>query len=129
MSNVVPLVQPEEFPIEAIDDIVIIEQLTEEKSAGGILLQGDARKFPSGRVVAVGPGKTYAFYMDAAGNTLAGKTVPTNLQVGDWVLFGKFNSGGEPIELNGKRYLMCRQGDIAGRSRTGEALRVRLSPE
>lgn len=129
MSNVVPLHQEEKFPIEAIEDIVIVEQLKEDVTSGGIVLPGDHAKFPSGRVVAVGPGRTYAFYMDAAGNTVAGKTIPTVLKVGDWVLFGRYNSGGEPIELDGKRYLMCRQGDIAGVSRSGEPLRVRLSPQ
>jgi len=127
-SNVVPMTQPEEFPLRAIQDIVIIEQLTEEKSAGGIVLTGDAKKFPSGRVVAVGPGRIYSTYLDASGNTLHGHVVPTAVKAGDWVLFGKYNSGGEPIEIEGKRYLMCREGDIAAVSRSGEPLKVRLSP-
>ena len=120
--------QVEEFPIQAISDIVIVEQLLEEKSAGGIVLTGDAKKFPSGRVVAVGPGRIYSTFLDASGNTLHGHLVPCSVKPGDWVLFGKYNSGGEPIELDGKRYLMCREGDIAGVSRSGDPLKVRLSP-
>lgn len=118
---------PEEFPLQAIDDIVVVEQLTEDTSAGGIALVGDHCKFPCGRVVAVGPGRTYAFYMDASGNTMAGHLQPTSLKVGDWVVFGKYNSGGEPILINGKKYLMCRQGDIGLISRDGSAIKVRLA--
>lgn len=118
----------EDFPILPTDDVVIIEQLTEETSAGGIVLTGDAKKFPSGRIVAVGPGRTYDVFMDASGQTMAGKQMPMQLKVGDWVIFGKYNSGGEPIEMDGKRYLMCRERDVGGVSRTGEALKVRLSP-
>ena len=128
-SNVMPIRAEEEFPIIPTDDIVIIEQLTEEKTASGmIILTGDAKKFPSGRVVAVGPGRTYDVYMDASGNTMSGKMMPMQLKVGDWVIFGKYNSGGEPIEIDGKRYLMCRERDVGGKSRTGEPLKVRLSP-
>lgn len=128
-SNVVAI-KPEiaEFPLKAIKDIVIVEQLTEDFSSGGIALVGDDRKMPSGRIVACGPGKTYDYYMDASGNTMAGRTVPMELKVGDWVLFGKYLSGGEPIEIDGKRYLMCRENDIAATSRSGEPMRVRLSP-
>lgn len=124
-EDVLPL--PADFPFEAVQDIVVVEQLKEEKSAGGILLVGADRKFPCGRVVAVGPGRTYAFYMDASGNTLAGQTVPCTVKVGDWVVFGKYNSGGEPIEVDGRKFLMCREGDIGLKSRTGKPHRVKLA--
>lgn len=129
-SNVVVLKpETEEFPLRAIKDIVIVEQLTEDFSQGGIALVGDDRKMPSGRVVACGPGKTYDFFMDASGNTVAGRTIPMEVQVGDWILFGRYNSGGEPIKVaNGKRYLMCREGDIAAISRDGKPVNVRLDP-
>jgi co-chaperonin GroES (HSP10) len=115
-----------EFPLRAIQDIVIVEQLEEEFTQGGIFLPGDHKKFPCGRVVAVGPGRTYSFFMDANGNTQAGQTVPVTLKVGDWVLFGRYNSGGEPIEIDGRKFLMCREGDIAAASVTGDPVKVRL---
>lgn len=115
------------FPLQPVQDIVIVEQLEEDMSEGGIALVGDHRKFPCGRVVAVGPGRTYSFYMDAAGNTQAGHTVPCTLKVGDWVIFGKFNSGGEPISIDGRKFLMCREGDIGAASRDGKPVKVRLA--
>ena len=116
------------FPFDAVQDIVVVEQLQDDTSKGGIVLVGDDRKYPCGKVVAVGPGRTYAFYMDANGNTKAGHTVPCTVKVGDWVAFGRYNSGGEPIEIDDKRYLMCREGDIGLVSKTGEPVRVRLAP-
>jgi len=127
-SNVVPLTQAEEFPLRAISDIVIVEQLKEEVSKGGIFLPGDEAKFPSGRVVAVGPGRIYSTFLDAAGHTQHGHLVPTSLKVGDWVIFGRYNSGGEPITLDGKQYLLCREQDIAAISVSGDPLKVRLNP-
>jgi co-chaperonin GroES (HSP10) len=118
---------PENFPLKAIQDIVIVEQLEEEFTPGGIALVGDHKKFPCGRVVAVGPGRTYSFYMDASGNTQAGHTVPCTLKEGDWVLFGRYNSGGEPIEIDGRKFLMCRENDIAARSQDGNPVKVRLA--
>lgn len=127
-SNVVPIKAVEDFPLQAISDIVIVEQLTEEVTSGGIFLPGDEAKFPSGRVVAVGPGRIYSTFLDAAGHTQHGHLVPTALKVGDWVIFGRYNSGGEPISLNGKQYLLCRENDIAAVSISGDPLKVRLNP-
>lgn len=116
-----------EFPIRPIGDIIIVEQMTEEKTVGGILLTGDHKKFPCGKVVAHGPGRVYTTYLDASGNHLAGQVVPVSVKVGDYVVFGKYNSGGEPIEIEGKKYLLCREGDIGGISTIGDSLRVRLA--
>ena len=116
-----------EFPIRPIGDIIIVEQMTEEKTGGGILLTGDHKKFPCGKVVAHGPGRVYTTYLDASGNHLAGQVVPVSVKVGDYVVFGKYNSGGEPIEIEGKKYLLCREGDIGGISTIGDSLRVRLA--
>jgi len=115
------------FPIQPIGDIIIVEQVTEEKSSGGILLTGDYKKFPCGKVVAHGPGRVYTTYLDASGHHLAGQVVPVSVKVGDYVIFGKYNSGGEPIEIDGKKYLLCREGDIGGISNIGDQLRVRLA--
>lgn len=117
------------FPFRAVEDIVIIERHEREKSLGGIIIADtDVGKYPCGRVVACGPGRTYAWYMDASGNTLAGQQVPMQIKVGDWVVFGRYNSGGEPIEVDGKKYLMCRQNDIGLVALDGEP-EVRLCPQ
>jgi len=128
-SNVVPMQSEEKFPLEPFSDIVVIEQLVHEKSGGGIILPGNGGKFASGRVVAVGPGRVYSDYMDASGTRQFGQIVPTTVKVGDWVCFGKYQSGGEPILLNGKKYLMAREGDLGGRSTSGEPLEIKLSME
>jgi co-chaperonin GroES (HSP10) len=127
-SNVVPLTKEEEkFPLEPFSDIVVIEQLEEEKTKGGLILVGQERKYASGRVVAVGPGRVYSDYMDASGQRQFGQIIPTTVKVGDWVCFGKYQSGGEPILLNGKKYLMAREGDLGGRSVSGEPLEIKLA--
>lgn len=128
-SNVTPLHKEEPFPIEPFSDIVIVEQLTEDKTEGGILLAGDYRKFPAGRVVAVGPGRVYSNYLDASGDHVIGQLIPTTVKVGDYVIFGKYQSGGEPIEWNGKTYLMCRENDLGGRSISGKPVKIRLAAQ
>ena len=125
-SNVVPMQAEEKFPLEPFSDIIVIEQMEEDKSKGGLILVGSERKFPCGRVVAVGPGRVYSDYMDASGTRQFGQLVPTTAKVGDWVTFGKYQTG-EPIELNGKRYLMAREGDLGGRSINGEPLSIKLA--
>lgn len=118
--------QENKFPIEPFGDVVIIEQLQEEVTKGGIVLVGKERKFPSGRVVAVGPGRVYSSFMDASGTQQVGQLIPSTVKVGDYVVFGKYQSGGEPLEINGKVYIMAREGDLGGRSVTGEELKVKL---
>jgi co-chaperonin GroES (HSP10) len=116
-----------DFPIQPVGDIIIVRQIVEETTNGGIILTGDHKKFPCGEVVAHGPGRVYTTYLDASGNHLAGQVVPVSVKVGDYVIFGKYNSGGEPIEIEGVKYLMCREGDIGGISKIGDKLRVRLA--
>lgn len=128
-SNVVPIAEPATFPIEPYEDIVIIEQLVDDRSAGGLILPGGTGEYASGRVVAVGPGRTYSAYFDATGHTQFGFTVPTKSKVGDYVIFGKYQSGGEPIIVDGKKYLMAREGDIGGRSASGAPIKVKRSED
>lgn len=104
----------EDFPLKPISDIVIIERKVEEVSKGGILIVGKERNWPSGRVVAVGPGRVYSSFVDASGHHQVGQFIPTTIKVGDYALFGRFTSGGEPFTLNGKHYVLAREGDIAG---------------
>lgn len=117
------------FPLEPFEDVVVIEQHIEEKSAGGLILAGGAEKLACGHVVAHGPGRTYAAFMDASGNTQFGYRVPISVKIGDFVVFGKYASGGEPLVWNGKKYRMCREGDLAGRTRNGEVIQFRRQAE
>ena len=110
------------FPLEPFEDVVIVEQAKEEVRASGIVLAGGAEKLQCGKVVACGPGRTYAAYADATGNTQFGYLVPTKVKVGDFVIFGKYASGGEPIYHEGKKYLLCREGDLAGRTPNAQAI-------
>lgn len=124
-------VTAEDFPIKPLSDIIVIKQHKEEKSKGGIFLLGDDQKFPCGRVVAVGPGRVYSSYLDASGNHMGGHEVPMRVKVGDWALFGKYQSGGEPVEIAGETYILCREGDLAGISSSGEPVFIQnaLTPE
>jgi len=119
----------ETFPLVPYEDIVVIEQLSEEKSAGGIFLVGKSKEFQSGRVVAVGPGRIYSNFMDASGEHKIGHFVPNPVKVGEYVIFGKYLSGGEPVIINEKKYLMARAGDLGGRSADGKELKIRLATE
>lgn len=116
----------EAFPLRILSDIVVIEQSVEETSKGGIVLLGAERKLPCGRVVAAGPGRVYTSFMDASGHNQAAYFVPTTVKVGDWVTFGRYTTG-EPLELNGKRYIVAREGDLAGVSKDGEPVVLRLA--
>lgn len=128
-TNVQPLKAQATFQIEPFQDVVIIEQLNDDKTAAGILLPGSVGDYQSGRVVAVGPGRVYSTFMDASGNQQVGHFVPTTVRVGDYVIFGKYQSGGEPIMIDGKKYLMCREGDLGGKSASGDPIKVKLAVE
>jgi len=129
-QNVSRMTQPEAaFPIQPYEDVIFVEQEIESKTASGLILAGEFAKLPAGRAVAVGPGRTFQAFMDASGHTSAAVFVPTTTKVGDYVVFGRYQSGGEPLEINGKRYLMCREGDLAGRSADGNPLMVRVIKE
>lgn len=115
-----------EFPFEPMEDIVVVEQLKEEKSAGGILLTASKLStYPCGRVIAVGPGRVFTSYIDASGHHQAGQFIPTRVKVGDWVIWGKYTSGGEPIEWEGRKFVMCREGDLGLKTKDGSAHKVR----
>lgn len=116
----------DDFPLTILSDIVVIEQMVEEKSAGGIIFLGAERKLPCGRVVACGPGRIYTSMMDASGENQIAYFVPMEIKVGDWVTFGRFQTG-EPLELNGKTYIMARAGDIAAVSKSGDPVPLRLA--
>jgi co-chaperonin GroES (HSP10) len=117
------------FPIAPLQDVVIVEQLTEEQNEHGIILPGAAGEYKSGRVVACGPGRVYSTFMDASGNMQVGHFVPMTVKVGDYVIFGKYQSGGEPIIVDGKKYLMCREGDLGGKTVNQKPIKIRIASD
>lgn len=119
----------EGFPLEPYEDVVFVEQTVDEKSAGGILLTGKFQRLPGGYVAAIGPGRWFHPPMDASGSKSGAVFVRTTTQLGDFVVFGRYQSGGEPLEIDGKRYLLCREGDLAGRSVTGAPINVRIAQD
>lgn len=106
------------FPIAPMEDIVIAEQIVQEKTAGGIIIpetaEGQGGKLYYAIVRAVGPGRYYAGVMNALGSMEAAVFVPTTVKVGQMVCFGEYQSGGKPLLLEGKKYLLFRQGDLIG---------------
>lgn len=125
-----PKVEPG-FPIEPFDDVVYVEQVIEEVTKGGIVLPktSDEMKMPQGRVVAVGPGRYYAAAMNASGHMEAAVFVPTKLQVGDRVVWGRYRTGGELVEIQGKRYVSAREGDLGGRILGDEPVTIKVIPQ
>lgn len=96
------------------DDIVVAEEILEEKTAGGIIIPDvqDAQKMRWARVVVQGPGRLME----------DGERVPMWTRPGDVVMFGKYQSGGEPISINGRTYLLFRIGDFVGRRKREDEL-------
>ncbi|ABI83428.1 co-chaperone GroES [Francisella tularensis] len=90
--------------IRPLQDRVLVRRAEEEKkSAGGIILTGNAQEKPSqGEVVAVGNGKK----LDN------GTTLPMDVKVGDKVLFGKYS--GSEVKVGDETLLMMREEDIMG---------------
>jgi chaperonin GroES len=85
------------------DRVVVTRIEAEEKSAGGIIIPDTAKEKPQqGEVIAVGPG----------GRDETGKLIPTDLNVGDRVLFGKWS--GTEVKIDGVEYLIMKESDIMG---------------
>lgn len=117
------------FPLEPFEDCVYIEQVLEEKSKGGLIIANtEHSKMPMGRVVAVGPGKFYYAPFNAAETFASVVFVPTRLKVGDLVAWGRYRTGGEPWEFNGRRIVAAREGDLGGRVIDPTA-DIRLAPQ
>ncbi len=90
--------------IQPLHDRIVVEAAAKEsKSAGGIILPDSAQEKPlSGKVLAVGPGKT----LDS------GTTVRPEVKKGDTVLYGKY--AGTEVKVGGKDYVILRTDDILG---------------
>ncbi|MGD9109922.1 MAG: co-chaperone GroES [Phycisphaerales bacterium] len=90
--------------LRPLEDGVVIKQLeAEEKTAGGIILPDAAKEKPQmGKVVAIGPGKT----LDS------GKTAKMTVKKNDQVIYPKYI--GSDVEIDGDKYIICRESDILG---------------
>jgi len=87
-----------------LHDRVVVERIdAEAKSAGGIIIPDTAQEKPSqGEIIAVGPG----------GRDEAGKLIPSDLNVGDRVRFGKWS--GTEVKIEGQELLIMKESDIMG---------------
>lgn len=88
--------------LRPLHDRVIVKRVEEEtKTAGGIVLPGNAAEKPSrGTVLAVGRGKILE----------NGDVRPLDLKVGDHVLFGKYS--GSEVKIDGDEVLVMREDEI-----------------
>ena len=87
-----------------LHDRVVVKRIdAESKTTGGIIIPDTAKEKPqTGEITAVGPG----------GRDEAGKLIPTDLKVGDKVLFGKWS--GTEVKLDGIELLIMKESDIMG---------------
>ena len=88
--------------LKPLGDKVIVEVLgSQDKSKGGLYLPDSAQEKPQeAKVLAVGSGKFLP----------NGKVVPSDLKVGDTVLFGKYS--GNEVKVDGKELLIINQDDV-----------------
>jgi chaperonin GroES len=85
------------------DQVVLIRQEGELKTAGGIIIPDTAKEKPlEGKLVAVGPGR----------RDRQGKRIPMEVKEGDRVLFGRY--AGTEIKIDGVEHLMMKADDILG---------------
>lgn len=84
-------------------------ELREEVTQGGIVLPdtGEVQALRIGVCVQCGSGEP-----DGQGGEKH-----RFVKRGDFFMFGKYQSGGEPFTINGVRLLLFRQGDVAGKVR------------
>jgi chaperonin GroES len=88
--------------IQPLADRVVVKALEEtEQMKGGLYIPDTAKEKPQqGEVVAVGPGKM----------TDEGKRVPSELNTGDRVLYGKYS--GTEVTVADETYLILRESDV-----------------
>ena len=87
-----------------LHDRVVIERIeADARTAAGIIIPDNAKEKPQqGEVVAVGPG----------GRDESGKLIPTDLNAGDRVLFGKWS--GTEVKIDGVEYVIMNEADVLG---------------
>jgi chaperonin GroES len=85
------------------DRIVVRRSEEEQKTAGGLLLAGNAQEKPvQGEVIAVGNGQVRE----------NGDVRPLDVKVGDKVLFGQY--AGTTVKVDGEELLIMREADVLG---------------
>ena len=85
------------------DRVVVRRKEEEEKTAGGIVLPGNAKEKPSqGEVIAVGNGRI----LDN------GETRAPAVKAGDTVVFGQY--AGNTVKIDGEDLLIMSESDIYG---------------
>lgn len=89
------------------DEVVILRDEESNRTKSGLHVPDSAQKetLPTGKVIAVGPGKLKCC-------TKCGKRIPLELKVGDRVGFRWEAVREIPVE-EGKRVLVCRESDVA----------------
>ena len=88
--------------LRPIRDRIVIRLLEAETATkSGIIIPDAATEKPSqGTVLAAGPGRI----------TEDGTLIPTEIKVGDQVLFGKY--AGQPIKIDGEEYHILKEDDV-----------------
>jgi chaperonin GroES len=85
------------------DRVVVRRKEEEEKTAGGIVLPGNAKEKPSqGEVIAVGNGRVQD----------NGEVRPLAVTTGDVVVFGQY--AGNTVKIDGEDLLIMNESDIYG---------------
>jgi chaperonin GroES len=85
------------------DRVVVRRKEEEEKTAGGIVLPGNAKEKPSqGEVIAVGNGRVLE----------NGETLALAVKAGDTVVFGQY--AGNTVKIDGEELLIMSESDIYG---------------
>jgi len=83
------------------DRLVVQREVSEERTAGGILLPDSAKDKPTrGKIISVGDGRI----LDD------GSRAPLQVKAGDKVLFTSY--AGEQIEVDGEEYLLMSEGEV-----------------
>ena len=90
--------------IRPLYDRVIVKRIEQQRTtASGIVIPDSAAERPEqGEVIAVGSGRLLQ----------DGSQRPLQLQVGDQVLFGKYE--GQTVKVNGEELLVMREEDVMG---------------
>ena len=87
------------------DRVVVRRKEEEEKTAGGIVLPGNAKEKPSqGEVIAVGNGRVQD----------NGEVRPLAVKAGDVVVFGQY--AGNTVKIDGEDLLIMSESDIDRKS-------------
>jgi chaperonin GroES len=88
--------------IQPLADRIVVKALEEtEQMRGGLYIPDTAKEKPQqGEVIAVGPGRM----------TDDGNRVPSELNTGDRVLYGKYS--GTEVTVGDEQYLILRESDV-----------------